>query len=371
MSVRSADIAKQPRGPAAVVVVFAGLFLAAFPGCGRPSGGDGDEAISDRTQAPLGPVPPPPARPGDADRPSRAERPDASVVGESRPLPASFDALRDEVMALVADLRRRHADAPETIDLEASMHDRYGNLAAATALWEEWLTTHPDSPEAHLRLGKYAKERGDDEAAIDHLRRAFEKRPELSGAQVLLGELLTAVGRADEAVAVLDRDLPSTAGNPNRLILLGHARLQAGDFSRAKADFIKALGLAPGSPHALYGLGTACARLGEEEEARRHLSAFAARKEETLARDRATADARLDDLPALGVAAAGWYATAGKIDAARGDLAAAERHWLRALDFAPWQRDAVTNLVERWRRQGRDADARAIVARARSKGGDN
>jgi tetratricopeptide (TPR) repeat protein len=283
------------------------------------------------------------------------------VAGESRPLPASYDALRDEVMALVADLRRRHADAPETIDLEASMHDRFGNLAAATALWEGWLSTHPDFPEAHLRLGKYAKERGDDEAAIDHLRRAFEKRPELPGAQVLLGELLTNVGRADEAVAVLDRGLPSTAGNPNRLLLLGHARLQTGDFLGAKADFIRALDLVPGSPQALYGLGTACARLGEDEESRRHLAAFAARKEETLARDRATADARLDDLPSLGLAAAGWYATAGKIDAARGDPAAAERHWLRALDFSPGQRDAVTSLVERWRRQGRDGDARAIV----------
>ncbi len=347
--------------PIGTIFFVVGLLLAATAGCGKPSR---DMAGSESSA--IGPAP---AAVGvaPADEPRGGER--SSPARTARPLPESFAALRDETLALAADLRRRHADAPETIDLEAAMHDRFGHLAAATALWESWLATHPDSPEAHFRLGKYAKERGDDSAAIDHLEISFSTKPELPGAQVLLGELLTGVGRAGDAVAVLSRELPATAGNPNRLILLGHAHLQSGDFAAAKASFERALAIAPSSPHALFGLGTACARLGDAEGARRHLAEFAARKEEALAKDRANAAARLDDMPALRATAAGWYAIAGRIDAARGDMTSAERAWLRAVDFSPAHRDAVTGLVDILRRQGRDEDARAIVERARGAGG--
>jgi tetratricopeptide (TPR) repeat protein len=244
------------------------------------------------------------------------------------------------------------------------MHDRFGNLGAAKALWEGWLEHHPGSPEAHLRLGKYAKERGDEEVAAAHLQQAFEIRPDLPGVQVLLGESLTNLGRADAAVEVLARELPATAGNPNRLTLLGHARLQQGDFAAAKGDFLRALAIDPASPHALYGLSIACGRLGEAEAAKLHRAEFATRKAQSLSRDRANAAARLDDMPSLVLTLAGWYATAGRIDRARGDSAAAERSWLRALDAAPLQRDARAGLLDLYRRQGREDEARSLGERS-------
>ena len=277
------------------------------------------------------------------------------------PLPESFEALRDEALALAAALRERHPAAPEPIDLEASMHDRFGNLAAATSLWEEWLAEHPDSAEAHLRLGKYARERGEETLAVEHLEQAFAARPDLPGVQVLLGESLTNLGRPDAAVAVLAREFPATARNPNRLTLLGHARLQEGDHAGAKGDFERALAIDQASAHALYGLSTACSRLGETEAAARHQAEFAKRKAHSLARDRANAAARLDDMPALFQAMGGWYQSAGRIDSAGGDQATAERDWLRALDFAPAQREILSGLVELYHRQGREEDARALV----------
>jgi len=287
------------------------------------------------------------------------------TADEARPpLPESFAELRAEALALAAALRERHPAAPEPIDLEATMHDRFGNLAAATSLWEEWLAEHPDSAEAHLRLGKYARERGEETLAVEHLERAFAARPDLPGVQVLLGESLTNLGRPGAAVAVLAREFPATARNPNRLTLLGHARLQQGEFAGAKADFERALAIDPASPHALYGLSIACGRLGETEAAERHRADFATRKARSLARDRANAPARLDDMPALLQAMAGWYATAGRIDLARGDTAAAERDWLRAVDFAPGQREARAALVDLYRRQGRDGEGRGLLERS-------
>lgn len=291
----------------------------------------------------------------------RAERPEAVP---RPPLPESFAALRDEALGLAVALRARHPAAPEPIDLEATMHDRFGNLAAATRLWEEWLAAHPDSAEAHLRLGKYARERGEETLAVEHLEQAFAARPDLPGVQVLLGESLTNLGRAGAAVAVLAREFPATARNPNRLTLLGHARLQEGDHAGAKGDFERALAIDPASAHALYGLSTACNRLGETEAAARHQAEFAKRKARSLARDRANATARLDDMPALLQAMGGWYQNAGRIDSAGGDQAAAERDWLRALDFVPAQRESLSGLVDLYRRQGREEDARALVQRS-------
>ena len=244
------------------------------------------------------------------------------------------------------------------------MHDRFGNLAAATSLWEAWLAEHPGSPEAHLRLGKYAREQGDDLRAVEHLEEAFAARPDLPGVQVLLGESLTNLGRAEEAVDVLAREFPATARNPNRLTLLGHARLQRGDHAGAKEDFDRALAIDPASTHALFGLATACRRLGETEAAARHQAEFAKRKAQSLARDRATASARLDDMPALLQAMGGWYATAGRIELSGGDAAVAERDWLRALDFVPAQAEALAGLFNLYRRQGREEEAQMLVERS-------
>jgi Flp pilus assembly protein TadD len=66
-------------------------------------------------------------------------------------------------------------------------------------------------------------------------------------------------------------------------------------------------------------------------------------------------------MPALLQAMGGWYQNAGRIDSAGGDQVTAERDWLRALDFAPAQRESLSGLVDLYRRQGREEDARALV----------
>ncbi len=307
-----------------------------------------------------------PALPGPEAPAARAERGEGRAEPAPAPLPESFDALRAETLELAAATRRRHGDTPATLDLEASMRARYGDLAAAAALWQGWLVTHPETPEADLWLGKLARERGEDDEAIRHFQRAWKARPELPGAQVLLGAALVNAGRPEEAVEVLSRELPSTAGNPNRSILLGHARLQAGDAAGAREAFERAVAIAPAA-HAIFGLATACARLGDEEASRRYMREFAALKEKGLENDRAHAETRLDDLPWLSGVAARWYAAAGRIEALNGEPASAERHWLRALQFDPAQREAVTELAAAWRRRGRDADAARLIERARSR----
>lgn len=242
---------------------------------------------------------------------------------------------------------------------------RFGDLAGAAALWEGWLAEHPDTPEARLWLGKLARERGDEAGAVEHFRAAFAGRPELPGAQVLLGAALVNAGLADEAREVLERDIPAVAGNPNRSILLGHARMQSGDPAGARVAFERAVELAPGSVHAVYGLANACARLGDTAAAKRYREEVDARKDKNLELDRARGMQQLDDLPSLLPVVARWYAAAGRIESLERDPAAAERRWLRAVQFDPAQREAVGELERSWRRRGRDADADRLVKAAR------
>jgi tetratricopeptide (TPR) repeat protein len=319
---------------------------------------------SSRAPAPIDAGPAVPEKGRGKSRVAQGDADGAPRPALRLPLPDSFEALRAESLALAVETRRRHGDAPATIDLQASMLARFGDLAAAAALWEEWLVAHPDTPEARLWLGKLARERGDEAGATEHFRAAFAGRPEMPGAQVLLGAALVNAGLAEEACAVLERQIPAVAGNPNRSILLGHARMQAGDPAGARAAFERAVELSPGSVHAIYGLANACARLGDQETARRLRAEVTAIKAKTLEHDRAAGLEKVDDMPFLLPVVARWYAAAGRIEAIHGDPAAAERRWLRAVEFDPAQREAVGELERSWRRQGRAAEADRLVAAA-------
>lgn len=333
------------------------LVPAAAAGCARPAA----------PPAEAGPAPPSAKRERPKPAPAAVAPATEARAAAAPPAlpPDSFDALKAEALGLAAETRRRHGDSAATIDLEASMHARFGDLAAAVGLWEAWLADHPDTPEAHVWLGKLARERGDDAGAIDHFRTAFDARPDLPGAQVLLGAALVNGGRAAEAAEVLAREYPATAGNPNRSILLGHALLETGDAEGARRAFERAVAQAPGSAHALFGLANACARLGDAAEAARLRAVFAERKARGLENDRTHADGRLHDLPFLLPVAARWYAAAGRIEVLHGDPAAAEARWLRAVQLDPAQREAVAELDRAWRRAGRAEEAARLVARAR------
>jgi tetratricopeptide (TPR) repeat protein len=246
---------------------------------------------------------------------------------------------------------KRYADAIEALDLLASMHDRFGNLAEAARCWHQWLDRNPESAEAYFRLGRFAREKGKHEEEAEYLGKAFRRAPSLPGVQIHLGESLMTLAKMDEAVAVLEADVEETRDSPKRLLLLGHARLQAQQYEKAKDAFRRVVELAPEMTHAYFGLATACAKLGQAEEAKKHFDEFAKRKDREIAADRA--DALENDLPAVRQVAAVWYVTAGKLFERAGDEAEAEAHWLRAGAIHSADRESRQSLVRLYQRQGR------------------
>jgi tetratricopeptide (TPR) repeat protein len=266
-------------------------------------------------------------------------------------VPGTYEGLKEESLALGARLVKRFPDSVEALDLLASMHNRFGNLAEATRCWHQWLDRNPESAEAYFRLGCFAKEKGRHEEAAEYLGKAFRRAPSLPGVQVHLGESLMALGKMDEAIAVLEADVEETRNNPNRLLLLGHARLQAQRYEKAKEAFRSVVALNPEMTHAYFGLASACAKLGQAEEAKKHYDEFAKRKDREIAGERA--DVLQNDLPSVRRAVAVWYGTAGKLLDRAGDEDEAEAHWLRAGAIQSADKESRQSLLRLYQRQGR------------------
>lgn len=288
---------------------------------------------------------------------------DAIFPDAPTPLPDTFDGLKQEALTVGMRLARSCPASSEAVGLLASMHGRFGDSAEASRCWKQWLERHPDDSEAYFRLGRIAKDKGNHAEAAEYLQKAFQLDPALPGIQVHLGESLTNVGRTQEAIAVLEKEIPSARDSTNRLMLLGHACLLGEQYDKAKRTFQKALEINPALTHAYFGLGTACAKLGQNEEAKKHLEEFRKRRAREIAASQATSSR--DDLPALRKIAAGWYAVAGTIYAREGDLEQAKAHWCRAAALNPADGASRRALLKLYRMQGNSERAAEVEAELR------
>jgi TolB-like protein/Flp pilus assembly protein TadD len=131
-------------------------------------------------------------------------------------------------------------------------------LPLAVRAAEQALARDPDLPEAHVALGLVnAIYLWDWQAAERHYRRALELNPSSSAARQWFGEFLAEMGRADEAIAVLEparRDDPLSAAivsTKSFAFVLGH------QFDEAIAEARLALELRPGYAMALIRLAVA------------------------------------------------------------------------------------------------------------------
>ena len=217
------------------------------------------------------------------------------------PVPDDYEGIRDEALGLAIPLLDRYPQTPEAYGLLAWLYQRFGDTDEAADCWKQCIERLPEYPEAYYRLGRYAKEEGRDEEALQYLEKAFALAPnQLPGLHAQLGETLMNLGRMDEAVAVLEDNLDVDAASPFRLLALGHAYLQARQYEKAKDCFARTIEKAPDLTHAYYGLATACARLGQADESRQTMKEFQERKSDDLVTDRA--DLKSDDIDSLRLA---------------------------------------------------------------------
>ncbi len=185
---------------------------------------------------------------------------------------------------------------------------RSGRTAEAQAVFDLLLAEHADWPELNVLLGQAAAQEGDMEAALKHLERAVELRPDVAEAQATMGNILLRQGRLAEAAEALRTELAShPADHRSRHVLAtvleldnqpeaalreldlvlaavpdhadarylrGKILLEEGQVDEAAAQLLAAAELAPEDPTIRNQLGQAYQRLGDGQKAQEQFEIF-------------------------------------------------------------------------------------------------
>jgi tetratricopeptide (TPR) repeat protein len=161
---------------------------------------------------------------------------------------------------LVADLEYRTGDyaaaeasaraalrlAPDRVDVRellARVLYQRGAVSEAETLARAVLAEQ-DQANMRVLLGRVEGQRGNDLAAIEHLERAVEMRPQEHEWRLALAQLLVAVGRAERGRVHLQSLVGIHPDNSTAWSALGRCELERGDRSAAQRAFERALATA-------------------------------------------------------------------------------------------------------------------------------
>jgi protein O-GlcNAc transferase len=134
-------------------------------------------------------------------------------------------------------------------------HHHAGRAREAADRYQQVLRTNPTQPDALYLLGVFSHQTGDQEAAIELMRRAIRVAGEQPRLHEILGLALMSRERYDEAEASLVR--ASESGTPEAFNNLGILRKKQGRIDDAIAAFERAIERNRSFADALYNLGNA------------------------------------------------------------------------------------------------------------------
>ena len=210
------------------------------------------------------------------------------------------------------------------------------HLDEAIDLVKKNLSERPDMAGANLQLAYLERSRGNLAAAVEAARRAVALKPLDAEAVALLGAYLTEMGRAPEALRVLEPYVRVGAVNFDVLTALGLARSALGQVQGARESFLAAREVDPSN-------GLASANLGVLE---------------LMAGNRETARTALEHALELDPKIAKAENTLGVMAAREGRPAEAIERWKRAVAINEADYQTLFNLATTLEAAGRPAEAR-------------
>jgi len=288
-----------------------------------------------------------------------------SVIGDvassASPEVAAFMREADEVATRLIE---RFPNSPDAMHMMAQLHNRFGKNEEAVQWWQACVELDPGFSVAYREMGVIAQENGDFDLAADLLGKAAAHDPASSSIPALLAESLMSLGKLEEAVRVLEKNLENHPRSMASFALLGDAQVQLKQYARGRENLELAVEMAPDYTNAYYGLATACAKLGDREKSKEYLEKFKALK----ARDEETHRTQLktvDDVRRVRGHLAQVYTNASKIYLLQEDARAAEEHLLKAAEVDPDYVECSQVLIWLYDRQGRRDEALAALARLR------
>jgi tetratricopeptide (TPR) repeat protein len=207
-----------------------------------------------------------------------------------------------------------------------------------------------------------AWEHGDFEGSAKHLRKAIAVNPPVGRKKALfLADALMNLGKAPEAVTVLEELARESPLLPFGLSLLGHAYLESRKYADAASHFEKVLAADPESAGGHFALARCYDKLGDPQKARKHRDEYARRKKLQLADiARVRVELRKSELVEFYPFLWNCHVNVGKMYALHGKFDAAEKHWLRAVALDPRNPEPRALLAALYRQQGRPIDAARV-----------
>jgi adenylate cyclase len=121
---------------------------------------------------------------------------------------------------------------------------------------------------ARAQLGFNMTLLGRHDEALAEVERALEQAPNDNTVRHFYGNILAVIGRAEEAIPILEgvlRELPRPP--PNRLRALAGAQREAGRYEEAIETYKRVVALNPNNVVSLVGLATCYGIMGREQEA--------------------------------------------------------------------------------------------------------
>ena len=213
----------------------------------------------------------------------------------------------------------------------------------------------PQVPDWHYLLGIVAIDSGRLEDALDHLSRAIELNPFDPVARIRRGQVRMDQGLAEQAASDFERALALTPEAPAALAGMGRVALHRGEHARAAELFEQALVISPGATRLHQSLAMAYRGLGQVDRAREHLALMGEGSEpvQDPLLERVQAQSRSPQ----------FYLELALGQAAAGDLDAARRLLITALQLAPNDPTVIENYGEVVARQGDLNEASAAFQR--------
>ena len=169
------------------------------------------------------------------------------------------EELRKELQQLGAELLARFPKVSEALHVVALLYSELQRTTEAEKLWRECIELDPQHLGPYIGLATAAMELGQDESAVETLRKALAAGCSSSDAYHQLAAALTKLGRLEEAFEVSQRGLAAFPHAASNWFQLGQVQIQLERFAEAETSLRKAIDEGYAAGNVYLSLATACA----------------------------------------------------------------------------------------------------------------
>jgi len=280
--------------------------------------------------------------------PEPATQPDTQTAD----VPSTEEELEAETFDVAEKLLEAFPISADALNLMANVHNQYDKTKEAAKWWRESIKWAPGRVNAHRGLAMIAMKEGDYGKAAgiwERIRKGNPKHPDANGRY---GEAMLEMGKPEEAVEPLEKEVRISPKNADYHFLLGRAHLQLGQYAKAVECYMKAYEISPSDSRTCYGLSAAYARLGQPGKAaemRKKFQALRSEENASVSERRRTTFNREWTIQTLTRTLTG----AGIVYRRNRKFKKAENHWLRAAVLDPKTRICRHELAALYVQQGR------------------